>query len=80
MAKVECKPWSGVTTPEMECGRVEVKHTITVEIFQRYLQIKCAYTAADMAHKYVEEHSTNKVILLEEFKCHTALFSEEEAN
>jgi len=65
MAKVECDPWSRVTTPEMECGRVEVKHT---------------HMAADMAHKYVEEHGTTNVILPEEFKRHTALFSEEEAN
>src|SRR5712691_4239691 len=63
MAKVECDPWSGVTAPEMECGRVEVKRT---------------HTAADMAHKYVEEHGTTNVVLPEEFKRHTALFSEEE--
>ena len=65
MAKVECNLWSGVTTPEMECGQVE---------------IKCTYTVAEMAHKYVEEHSTTNVIIPEEFKRHTALFSEEEAN
>jgi len=65
MAKVECNPWSGVTAPEMECGQVEVK---------------CTHMAAEMAHKYVEEHGTTNVILLEEFKHHMALFSEEEAN
>jgi len=65
MAKVECNPWSRVTAPEMECGWVEVKRT---------------HTAAEMAHKYVEEHGTTNVVLPEEFKRHTALFSEEEAN
>jgi len=80
MAKVEYEPWSGVTTSEMKCGWVEVKHTMAVEIFQRYIGIKCAHMAADMAHKYVEEHGTTNVILPEEFKHHMALFSEEEAN
>jgi len=44
------------------------------------MQIKHAHMATDMAHKYVEEHGTTKVILLEEFKRHMALFSKEEAN
>jgi len=65
MAKVECDPWSRVTAPEMECGQVEIKHT---------------HTAAEMAHKYVEEHGTTNIVLPEEFKHHMALFSEEEAN
>jgi len=107
MAKAECGLLIGVTAPEMECGRAEVKRTTAAEKFQQNLgvrlqqyketkrakeenkrttaadilmQIKCTHTAADMAHKYVEEHGTNKVVLPEEFKCHTALFSEEEAN
>jgi len=80
MAKAECGPWSGVTAPEMECGRVEVKRTTAAEIFQRYMGIKRAHTAAEMAYKYTEEHGATKVTLPEEFKRHTALFSEEEAN
>jgi len=33
-----------------------------------------------MAHRYTEEHSKQEVTLPEEFKCHMALFSDEEAN
>jgi len=33
-----------------------------------------------MAHCYTEEHGKQEVTLPEEFKCHTALFSDEEAN
>jgi len=92
MAKAECKPLIGVTAPEMECGRAEVKRTTAAEKFQqnlgvrlqRYKKTKCAkenkrttatdiltqikrtHMAADMAHKYVEEHGTNKVVLPEE--------------
>jgi len=44
------------------------------------MEVKRAHTAAEMAHKYAEEHGTTKVTLPEEFKRHTALFSEEEAN
>jgi len=89
MAKVECEPWSGVTASEMKCGWVEIKCTTAAETFQQKLgirlqrykeEIKRTHTAADMAHKYVEEHGTTNVVLLEEFKRHTALFSEEEAN
>ena len=73
MAKVECEPWSGVTASEMKCGQVEIKRTTVVEIFQQNLgirlqryketkrakeEIKHTHTAADMAHKYVEEHGT----------------------
>jgi len=49
----------------MECGQVEIKHT---------------HMATEMAHKYVEKHGTTIVVLLEEFKHHMALFSEEDAN
>jgi len=77
MAKAECDPWFGVTAPEMECGR---ERTTAAEIFQRYMGIKHAHTAMEMAHKYTEEHGATKVTLPEEFKHHTTLFLEEEAN
>jgi len=62
---------------ETKYAKEENKHTMAANILMR---IKRTHMAADMAHKYVEEHGTNKVVLLEEFKCHATLFSEEEAN
>ena len=59
-----CPPWSGVTSEELQSGQVE---------------INCANTAIEMAHKYAEENKKDKVQLPEEFKQHTALFSDEEA-
>ena len=38
------------------------------------------HTAVKMAHKYASEHGKEEVTLPEEFKHHTALFSDEEAN
>jgi len=35
--------------------------------------------ATKMAHRYTEEHGKQEVTLPEEFKCHMALFSDEEA-
>jgi len=61
----ECALWSGVTPSEMMGGLVEVN---------------CTHTAVEMAHKYASEHGKEEVTLPEEFKCHTALFSDEEAN
>jgi len=61
----ECTLWLGVTPSEMREGPVEVNRT---------------HTAVEMAHKYASEHGKEEVTLLEEFKCHTALFSDEEAN
>ena len=46
-------------------GLVEVNHT---------------HTAVEMAHKYALEHGKEEVTLPEEFKRHTALFLDEEAN
>jgi len=60
-----CALWSGVTPSEMREGLVEVNHT---------------HTAVEMAHKYASEHGKEEVTLPEEFKHHTALFSDEEAN
>jgi len=60
-----CALWSGVTPSEMREGPVE---------------INCMHTAVEMAHKYTLEHGKEEVILPEEFKRHTALFSDEEAN
>jgi len=61
-----CAPWTGGITPEeTQGGRVEANRT---------------HTAADMAHKYAAEHGQQEVTLPMEFKRHTALFSDEEAN
>jgi len=62
---MECTLWSGVTPSEMRGGPVEVN---------------CTHIAVEMAHKYTSEHGKEEVILLEEFKCHIALFLDEEAN
>ena len=58
-------PWSEVTPVEIQEGPVEVKQT---------------NMAIEMAHRYTEEHSKQEITLPEKFKCHTALFSDEEAN
>jgi len=44
------------------------------------VEVNCTHTAVEMAHKYASEHGKEEVILLEEFKHHMALFSDEEAN
>jgi len=61
----ECALQSGVTPSEMREGPVEINRT---------------HTSVEMAHKYTLEHGTEEVTLLEKFKHHTALFSDEEAN
>jgi len=61
----QCALWSGVTPSEMREGPVEINRT---------------HTAVKMAHKYASEHGKEEVTLPEEFKHHTALFSDEEAN
>jgi len=60
-----CALWLGVTPLEMREGLVEINRT---------------HTAVEMAHKYASEHGKEEVTLPEEFKRHTALFSDEEAN
>jgi len=62
-----CALWSGVTPSESEMKEdpVEVNRT---------------HTAVEMAHKYASEHRKEEVTLPEEFKRHTALFLDEEAN
>jgi hypothetical protein len=62
--RVECPPWSGVTPEETQGGRVEINRT---------------HNVVETAHKYEAEHGTQEVTLPQEFKCHTALFSDEEA-
>jgi len=62
---VECLPWSGVTPVEILEGPVEIKRT---------------HNAIKMAHKYDQEHGKEEVKLPEQFRCHEALFSDEEAN
>jgi len=65
MAKVECNPWSRVTTPEMECGQVEVKHTTAVEIFNKIIGNRCAKvenkytTAAEIVKQYFKINRTH---------------------
>jgi len=44
------------------------------------VEVNCTHTAVEMADKYTSEHRKEEVILLEEFKCHTTLFSDKEAN
>jgi len=44
------------------------------------VEIKHTYNAIKMAHKYATEHGKEEVTLPKEFKCHTLLFSDEEAN
>jgi len=61
----QCSLWLGVTPSEMREGPVEINHT---------------HTAVEMAHKYASEYGKEEVTLLEEFKRHIALFSDEEAN
>ena len=65
--QAKCPPWSRVTcTPDItQGGRVEINK---------------AHNAIEMAHKYAAEHGKEEVTLPEEFKCHTALFSDKEAN
>ena len=57
-------PQSGVTPVGIQEGPVEVKRT---------------NTAIEMAYRYTEEHGKQEVTLPEEFKRHTAIFSDEEA-
>jgi len=63
--QTRCTPWIGVTPLEMRGGPVEVNRT---------------HTAVEMAHKYASKHGKEEVKLPKEFKRHTALFSDEEAN
>ena len=65
LERTRCDPWLGVTPFKIKGGLVEVNRT---------------HTAVEMAHKYELEHGKTEVILPEEFKYHTALFSDEEAN
>ena len=58
-------PQLGVTPVEIQEGLVKVKQT---------------NTAIEMAHRYTEEYSKQEVTLPEEFKHHTALFLDKEAN
>ena len=55
---------SGETSSEEKSGPVEINRT---------------HMATEMAHRYTEQHGKQEVTLPEEFKRHTALFSDEEA-
>ena len=44
------------------------------------MEVNCMHTAVEMAHKYASEYGKEEVKLPEEFKCHMALFLDEEAN
>ena len=63
--QTRCAPWLEVTPLEIKGGPVEVN---------------CTHTAVEMAHKYATEHRKEEITLLDKFKCHMALFSDEEAN
>ena len=65
IACTQCLLRSGVTPVEIQEGLAEIKHT---------------HNTIEMAHKYATEHGKEEVILPEEFKCHTLLFLDEEAN
>ena len=65
IACAQCTLWSGVTPVEIQEGLAEINRT---------------HNAIEMAHKYASEHGKEEVTLPEEFKCHTLLFSDEEAN
>ena len=65
IARIQCTPWLGVTPVEIQEGLVEINRT---------------HNAIEMAHKYASEHGKEEVTLPEEFKHHTLLFSDEEAN
>jgi hypothetical protein len=64
VTRAVCPPWSGVTPAEMQGGQVEINR---------------ANTAIKMAHKYAKENPKEHITLLEEFKQHATLFSDEEA-
>jgi len=86
IACTQYTPRSGVT-PEMG-SPVETRYTqyllqsgvTPVEIQEGPVEINHIHNAIKMAHKYAMEHGKEEVTLLEEFKCHTLLFSDEEAN
>jgi len=86
IARAQCTPRLGVT-PEMG-GPVENKRTqylprsgvTPVETQEGLAEINHTHNAIEMAHKYATEHGKEEVTLLEEFKHHTLLFSDEEAN
>jgi len=44
------------------------------------VEVNRTHTTVEMAHKYAMEHGKEEITLLEKFKCHTALFSDKEAN
>ena len=44
------------------------------------MEVNHTHTTVEMAHKYKSEHGKKKVTLQEEFKYHTALFLDKEAN
>jgi len=86
IARTQCTLRSGVT-PEMggpaenKCTQYLPRLGVTpVETQEGPAEIRCTYNAIKMAHKYAMEHGKEEVILLEEFKHHTLLFSDEEAN
>jgi len=65
IARTQCIPRSGVTPVEIQEGPAEINHT---------------HNAIEMAHKYATEHGKEEITLPEEFKHHTLLFLDEEAN
>ena len=71
--------WTGEHCPSQgirpgEAEDIEIPDVSWMEV----MQIK-ATTAIEMAHKYATENTKAEVILPDKFRCHAALFSDEEA-
>jgi len=86
IARAQCTPRSGVT-PGMggPAGNKRTQYlprsgVTPVETQEGPAEINRTHNAIEMAHKYATEHGKEEVTLLEEFKRHTLLFSDEEAN
>jgi len=88
IARAQCIPRSGVTPVETQEGPAEINRTqyipwsgvTPVETQEGLVEINRTHNTIEMAHKYATEHGKEEVTLPEEFKHHTLLFSDEEAN
>jgi len=77
----ESASWTGEHCPSQGIRPGEAEDTEIPEVnWKEYEQTFIrATTAIEMAHKYAKENSKEEITLPEEFKRHTALFSDEEA-
>jgi len=73
--------WTGEHCPSQGIRPGEAEDTEIPEVnWKEYKHTLIrATTAIEMAHKYAKENTKEEVTLPEEFKCHAALFSDEEA-